>query len=100
MYLLHRVGGIAAQNNLWSLLSGGVLRLYLPSEDEWRRIQELMTQYADMPLDMADASLASAAEQLSDRHLFSIDNLLRAARMRGGHFFDFVPMLVSNARLP
>jgi hypothetical protein len=61
-------------------------------KDEWKRIQELMTQYADMPLDMADASLVSAAERLNDRKVFSIDNLLRAVRMRGGHFFDFVPI--------
>jgi predicted nucleic acid-binding protein len=92
MYLLHRAGGIDAQNALWSLVSGGVLRLYLPSKDEWKRIQELMTQYADMPLDIADASLVSAAERLNDRKVFSIDNLLRAVRMRGGHFFDFVPI--------
>jgi hypothetical protein len=71
-------------------MSGGALRIYMPHADEWQRIQELMIQYADMPLDMADASLVSAAERLNDRQLFSIDNPLRSVRMRDGGFFDYV----------
>jgi hypothetical protein len=92
MHLLYRLGGLRAQLNLWTLLSDGALRIYLPHVDEWQRIQELMIQYSDMPLDMADASLASAAERLNDRELFSIDNPLRAVRMNDGRYFDFVPL--------
>jgi hypothetical protein len=92
MHLLYRSGGFPAQNKLWSLLSDGVLRIHMPHEDEWQRIQELMIQYADMPLDMADASLVSAAEQTKDRRLFSIDNPLRAVRVGGATFFEFLPL--------
>ena len=91
MHLLNRVGGLAAQNELWSFSADGVLRLHVPLEDEWRRMYELMNQYADMPLDLADASLVSAAEQLNDRRLFSIDAPLRAVRLEGRQFFDMVP---------
>jgi hypothetical protein len=50
-----------------------------------------MNQYADMPLDMADASLVSAAERISSRQLFSIDSSLRAVRLESGEFFEIVP---------
>ena len=91
MYLLNQAGGLHAQNELWAYLADGSLKLYLPSGIEWRRIQELMNEYADMPLDIADASLVSAAEQLDERCLFSMDHHLRAVRIHGRHFFDVVP---------
>lgn len=91
MHLLYRAGGLEAQNGLWTYVADGILRLYLASEGEWHRIHELMNQYADMPLDMADASLVSAAERLHDRQLFSIDAGLRAVRLSGGEFFEVLP---------
>jgi predicted nucleic acid-binding protein len=90
MYFLYRAGGIEAQNRLWSFIADGGLVVYLPSQDEWQRIKELMNEYADMPLDVADASLISAAERLNDRHHFSIDQPLRAVRIRGRQFFEFI----------
>jgi len=91
MHLLHRAGGMSAQNELWSFVANGVLRLHLPGDDEWQRIRQLMNQYADMPLDMADASLVSAAERLNDYQLFSVDNSLRAVQIGDRRFFEFVP---------
>ena len=63
MHLLFRAGGIRAQSELWGLVTDGLLRLHLPTENEWQRLQELMQRYADMPMDLADASLIAAAEQ-------------------------------------
>jgi hypothetical protein len=91
MYFLYRSDGLRAQNQLWSYLADGLLRLHVPTDDECRRIQELMNQYADMPLDLADASLVSAAEATADRRLFSIDQHLRAVRIHDRQFFDVVP---------
>jgi len=54
-------------------------------------MQALMNQYADMPLDLADASLITAAERLNDYRLFSLDGPLRAVRLQNGKFFDVVP---------
>ena len=90
MYFLYRAGGLEAQNRLWSFITDGGLVVYLPAHDEWQRIKELVNQYADMPLDIADASLISAAERLNNRRLFSIDQPLRAVRVRGRQFFDFI----------
>ncbi len=91
MHLLYRGGGATAQNKLWGYIGDGLVRLHLPTEGKWLRMQDLMNQYADMPLDLADASLLSAAEQLNDHRLFSVDARLRAVRMQDGQFFDIVP---------
>ncbi|HVT30500.1 MAG TPA: hypothetical protein VHE81_20995 [Lacipirellulaceae bacterium] len=89
--MLGRVAGISAQNMLWSYLANGLVKLHLPGNDEWTHISNLMNQYADLPLDMADASLVSAAEALGDFRLFSIDASMRAVRIAGRNFFDVVP---------
>ena len=91
MHLLGRVGGIRAQNTLWALLIDGLVRLHLPSDTEWKRMHSLMNQYADMPLDLADTSLVSAAHELGDHRLFSIDSHLRAVRIDDQQVFDVVP---------
>jgi uncharacterized protein len=91
MHLLNRAAGLEGQNGLWSYLADGVLQLHLPAEGEWKRMHELMNQYADMPLDLADASLISAAERLGERELFTIDRLLGAVKLADGKFLQIVP---------
>jgi uncharacterized protein len=91
MHLLDRAGGQAAQEELWGYLADDLLRLHLPAEDEWKRLKELMKQYSDMPLDLADASLVSAAERLNEIVLFSLDQPLRAAKLANGRVFDMKP---------
>jgi uncharacterized protein len=91
MHFAYRVGGIEAQNELWSYVADGILRLYLSVEGECDQMQALMNQYADMPLDIADASLITAAERLNDYQLFSLDKPLRAVRLLNGKFFEVVP---------
>lgn len=91
MHLLYRAGGFSAQNELWAYVIDGSLRFHLPGRNEWKRIHELMGQYADLPLDVADASLVSAAEVLGDYQLFTVDESLRAVRTINGKFFNVVP---------
>ncbi len=91
MHLLDRAGGQPTQDELWGFLADGLLRLYLPAADEWQRLRQFMNEYADMPLDMADASLASAAEHLGERMLFSLDQPLRAVILANGDTFDIRP---------
>jgi uncharacterized protein len=50
-----------------------------------------MNRYADMPLDLADASLLSAAESLNDLQLFSVDESLRAVQLRNGRYLEVIP---------
>jgi len=91
MYLLFNADGIRAQNRLWQHLVDGRVELYVPVNGDWHRIHELMNQYADMPLDMADASLISAAERLDERQLFTIDRVLAAVQLADGQFLQIVP---------
>jgi hypothetical protein len=51
-----------------------------------RRAFELMEQYADHPMDLADASLVTAAEAIGTRQVFTIDrNDFATYRVRRGH---------------
>lgn len=50
-----------------------------------------MNFYADMPLDLADASLVSASEVLNDKILFSLDHHLRAVRINRAEYFEVRP---------
>jgi uncharacterized protein len=50
------------------------------------RAFELMEQYADHPMDLADASMVVAAEALSTRRVFTIDRKdFETYRVRRGH---------------
>jgi predicted nucleic acid-binding protein len=91
MYLLGRWGGIRAQNSLWTYISDGLVSLHCPTPGEWQRMWALMNDYADAPMDAADASLVAAAETLSLRRIFTLDRHFRAYRQRLGEAFEVVP---------
>lgn len=89
MYLLGRAGGLRAQDVLWGYVADGLVDLYAPAPDEWPRMRALMRQYGDAPMDLADASLVTAAEQLGTRRIFTIDRHFRAYRAGGDPFEVF-----------
>ena len=74
MYLLGEVGGIRYQSTLWRWRRDGRLALLDVTPAEADRMDALMTQYANVPMDLADASLVAVAEVRGYRRLFSIDN--------------------------
>ncbi len=90
MYLLHQSIGYTAQDALWRLIEKGILRLYLPSEDDWRQTRELMAQYEDAPMDLADASLVAAAEALFLTRVFTLDRHFFAYRKMDGNMLEVV----------
>ena len=91
MYLLGRWGGIRAQDALWGYISNGLVSLHCPGPGEWQRMRTLMNDYADAPMDVADASLVAAAEALNLRRIFTLDRHFRAYRQRLGETFEVVP---------
>jgi uncharacterized protein len=91
LYLLSRVGGLPAQEELWEYLTDGLVVLLPPTPDEWQRMRSLMRQYADTPMDLADASLVTAAERLGEPRIFSLDSHFRVYRIRGKGAFEVVP---------
>lgn len=61
--------------SIWSFDRASLLRAF-----------ELMETYADRPMDLADASIIVAAEELKTRKVFTIDrNDFQTYRVRRGH---------------
>jgi predicted nucleic acid-binding protein len=64
----------------------GGLSLWFFDRAALTRAFELMELYADHPMDLADASLVTAAEAIGTRQVFTIDRKdLETYRVRRGH---------------
>lgn len=67
------------------ILRGGA-SVWFMDQPTLDRSFELMTQYADQPMDLADASLVVAAETLQTRRIFTLDRTdFSIYRVRRGH---------------
>jgi predicted nucleic acid-binding protein len=71
MYLLADLR--KAQEALWEMLARGVLQLLPLDLADVPRIRELMSKYADRPMDLADAALIRVAEREGIRKIFTVD---------------------------
>jgi hypothetical protein len=71
MHLLAGVPG--AQDAVWDMIVKGAVQLLPLGPEDVPRIRELMRQYADLPMDLADAALVRAAEREGVRRFFTID---------------------------
>lgn len=91
MYLLGRYGGWTAQKALWKLVDAGLLILHIGTEEELARMKQLMEQYRDTPMDLADASLVAAAETLNQKRIFTLDSDFQIYRLSGNVPFEIVP---------
>ena len=74
MYFLYQLRGWFAQDILWQFVERKALYLHLSDIDEQQRMRELMRQYQNVRMDLADASLVSAAEMLNISRIFSLDS--------------------------
>jgi predicted nucleic acid-binding protein len=91
MYLLARAGGDVGRDALWALLLSGRLEIAELSADALRRASKLMSKYADLPMDLADATLVALAEERNQHLIFTLDRDFRVYRLRGRRSFDIVP---------
>lgn len=91
MYLLARAGGIRGQRALWQLVHTDRLVLADLSQSTVERSAQLMEQYADRPMDLADATLVALAEERGERRIFTLDADFRVYRIRGRLRFETVP---------
>ena len=60
-------------DRLREFVGNGALSVWFLDRAWLTRAFELMERYADHPMDLADASLITAAEALSTRRIFTID---------------------------
>lgn len=91
MYLLSRGGGAPAAQALWKLASSGRLEIAELSRSAFERSAQLMTKYADRPMDLADATLVALAEERGDRQIFTLDRDFHVYRLPGRQRFEVVP---------
>ena len=71
MYLLSRFP--RAQADVWDMIAAGAIELLPLGLDDVPRIRELMRQYANRPMDLADAALIRVAERDGIRKFFTVD---------------------------
>src|SRR5438874_13717074 len=74
MYLLGEVGAHRYQDSLWKLRRDGRLLLLDLTDAEADRMDALMSQYPNVPMDLADASLVAIAESRGYPRLFRLDS--------------------------
>lgn len=90
MYLLGNVGGYHYQAPLWDLRIQGYLLLHTLTAAEVDRMAELMRQYSDTPMDLADASLVAVAESLAVPHVFTFDSDFYIYRLSDGSALEVI----------
>lgn len=91
MYLLCRYGGCFAQQELWGYVADEILLLYHHTSDELARMESLMAQYQNVPMDLGDASLVVMAEMLNQRQIFTLDRDFYIYRLWGNQSIEVVP---------
>ncbi len=91
MYLLSRAGGSAGYEALWRLVFTDRLHVLELSRSAMRRSADLMARYADLPMDLADATLVALAEERGTRRMFTLDGDFQVYRLHGRQRFDAMP---------
>ena len=77
---------------LWDFVLSDALRVEEAPKSELARMRVLMDQYADLPMDFADASLVALAERLRVFRVFTLDRRGFAVfRPRHAEFFEIFP---------
>jgi len=61
------------QDALWEMIESRALRIANLTNEDAPRLRQLMHQYADLPMDLADAALVWVAERENVRTIFTLD---------------------------
>ena len=91
IYLLGCAAGWQGQDALWRLLEREALTLAPLDGKLTARTAELMRQYNDHPMDLADATLVAVAEVEHHATIFTLDSHFRTYRLSGKRHLKVVP---------
>jgi predicted nucleic acid-binding protein len=91
MHILRARGGHRYQTALWAMYLDGRVALHDLSAAELTRMAALMDKYNDTPMDLADASLVSAAEASTSRRVFTFDRHFLFYRLADGSVLESIP---------
>jgi uncharacterized protein len=72
-YLLLRDGGTRRQSQFIDIMAAQEFEVFDIEASQGLRISQLLKQYADLPMDLADASLVILAEHLGHGRILSVD---------------------------
>jgi predicted nucleic acid-binding protein len=78
------------QKQLGQLLLDKLLMVYEIQESDYSRLLELMEQYRDRPMDLADATLVLVAEKTGDRQILTLDSDFLFYRIGNRETFDVI----------
>ena len=92
MHFLGRGGGYRLQDRLWDMRRTGRLEIHSTTESEADRMVELMRQYQDTSMDLADPSLIAVAESRSIRRVFTLDEEFYIYLLADGSALEVVPL--------
>jgi predicted nucleic acid-binding protein len=89
-YLVRR--NLRDDRGVWTLLRSGAIRMSVIDNEELPQIHALMTQYADCPMDFADATLVHLAARERLSVIFTIDHDdFETYRLPGRKKFTILP---------
>ena len=92
MHFLGRGGGHRLQDNLWDMRRDGRLEIHSTTESEADRMADLMRQYQDTPMDLADSSLVAVAESRSIQRVFTFDEEFYIYRLADGSALEVLQL--------
>ena len=78
------------QKQLGKLLLDELLIIYPIQKHDYNRLLELMEQYQDRPMDLADATLVLVAERTGDRQILTLDSDFLFYRISNQASFDVI----------
>ena len=91
MHLLNNYGGWVTQDELWGYIEDGLLDIHESSQAARARMRKLMEQYRSTPMDLGDASLVAAAEELNVSRIFTFDADFYVYQIGGKRPFEVIP---------
>lgn len=91
-WLIRRQLDIAAEALFYAEIAAGGMWVEDLTSADWSRIVDLLTQYADLGLDAADASVIAIAERLNQSQIATLDRRdYRVIRPRHIEAFELLP---------
>ena len=91
-WLIRRKLGVDAEVTLYESISAGEVTVEPLGGADWSRIAALLTRYADLGLDAADASIMTIAERLGQSTVATLDHRdFRVVRPAHCEAFELLP---------
>jgi len=89
--VFHFLDGPPERTALWDFIFRSAFDVEAPLPSDLQEVHRLMTKYADLPMDFADASLVAVAQRRNIRRVLTLDSHFRAFRPRHVHSFEVFP---------